>query len=94
MCGGFIFAVRLNHAICDVIGLDQFLNAIGEMARQEEVYGGRTGAISLISHYAQQKNNQGEEGPIVLAKPIMDKFQRALEEIESRGCRQFPQQDY
>nr|POE71800.1 methanol o-anthraniloyltransferase [Quercus suber] len=32
-CGGFIFAVRLNHTISDSLGLVQFLNTIAEMAR-------------------------------------------------------------
>ncbi|XP_030472300.1 benzyl alcohol O-benzoyltransferase [Syzygium oleosum] len=32
-CGGFIFAVRLNHTMCDAPGLVQFMNAVGEMAR-------------------------------------------------------------
>ncbi|CDP18599.1 unnamed protein product [Coffea canephora] len=32
-CGGFIFAVRLNHTIADGTGLVQFMNAVGEIAR-------------------------------------------------------------
>ncbi|KAK9928649.1 hypothetical protein M0R45_025773 [Rubus argutus] len=32
-CGGFIFALRLNHTICDAPGLVQFLNTVGEMAQ-------------------------------------------------------------
>ncbi|XP_057453911.1 benzyl alcohol O-benzoyltransferase-like isoform X3 [Lotus japonicus] len=32
-CGGFIFAIRLNHTMCDAIGLVQFLSAVGEIAR-------------------------------------------------------------
>ena len=32
-CGGFIFAVRLNHTMCDAAGLVQFMMAMGEMAR-------------------------------------------------------------
>lgn len=32
-CGGFIFALRLNHTICDALGLVQFLNAVGEIAQ-------------------------------------------------------------
>lgn len=34
-CGGFIFAVRLNHTMCDGFGLVQFLEAIEDMARGE-----------------------------------------------------------
>ncbi|MBA0874842.1 hypothetical protein Goshw_022901 [Gossypium schwendimanii] len=32
-CGGFIFALRFNHVMCDGTGLQQFMSAIGEMAR-------------------------------------------------------------
>ncbi|XP_038902265.1 benzyl alcohol O-benzoyltransferase-like [Benincasa hispida] len=32
-CGGFIFAIRFNHTMCDVLGLMQFLTAISEIAR-------------------------------------------------------------
>ncbi|KAM5584549.1 hypothetical protein ABKV19_004094 [Rosa sericea] len=32
-CGGFIFALRLNHTMCDGPGLVQFLNTVGEMAQ-------------------------------------------------------------
>ncbi|KAL5713310.1 hypothetical protein ACHQM5_015396 [Ranunculus cassubicifolius] len=32
-CGGFIFALRLNHTIIDAAGLAQFMQAIGEIAR-------------------------------------------------------------
>lgn len=32
-CGGFIFALRLNHTMCDAVGLVQFMNALGEMAK-------------------------------------------------------------
>ncbi|KAF8725954.1 hypothetical protein HU200_020531 [Digitaria exilis] len=31
--GGFVLVVRLNHAICDAIGLVQFLSAMTELAR-------------------------------------------------------------
>ncbi|CAK9165987.1 unnamed protein product [Ilex paraguariensis] len=33
MCGGFIFALRLNHTMSDAAGLVQFMAALGEMAR-------------------------------------------------------------
>ncbi|KAL2521949.1 HXXXD-type acyl-transferase family protein [Forsythia ovata] len=32
-CGGFIFALRLNHTMCDAAGLVQFMDAVGEIAR-------------------------------------------------------------
>ncbi|KAL5723538.1 hypothetical protein ACHQM5_006926 [Ranunculus cassubicifolius] len=32
-CGGFIFALRLNHTMSDAAGLVQFMNTVGEMAR-------------------------------------------------------------
>ncbi|KAF7112496.1 hypothetical protein RHSIM_RhsimUnG0223200 [Rhododendron simsii] len=36
-CGGFAFAVRLNHTMSDAAGLIQFLNAIAEFAKGKEV---------------------------------------------------------
>lgn len=33
LCGGFIFALRLNHTMSDAPGLVQFMTAVGEMAR-------------------------------------------------------------
>nr|CAB3460159.1 unnamed protein product [Digitaria exilis] len=33
LCGGFVLAVRLNHTICDAIGLAQFMSAVAEHAR-------------------------------------------------------------
>ncbi|KAL9243573.1 hypothetical protein vseg_017445 [Gypsophila vaccaria] len=32
-CGGFIFALQINHTICDGVGLGKFLNAVSELAR-------------------------------------------------------------
>lgn len=32
-CGGFIFAIRFNHTMCDAQGIAQFLAAVGEIAR-------------------------------------------------------------
>ena len=32
-CGGFVFALRLNHTMCDAAGIVQFMRAIGELAR-------------------------------------------------------------
>ncbi|XP_054796678.1 benzyl alcohol O-benzoyltransferase-like [Prosopis cineraria] len=32
-CGGFIFALRLNHTMSDAAGLAQFMSALGEIAR-------------------------------------------------------------
>ncbi|GAV87396.1 Transferase domain-containing protein [Cephalotus follicularis] len=34
-CGGFIFAMRLNHTMCDALGLSQFLQAVAEIARRK-----------------------------------------------------------
>ncbi|GJN36100.1 hypothetical protein PR202_gb24936 [Eleusine coracana subsp. coracana] len=33
LCGGFVLALRLNHTICDAIGLAQFMLAVAEVAR-------------------------------------------------------------
>ncbi|CAN6197143.1 unnamed protein product [Urochloa humidicola] len=32
-CGGFVFALRLNHTMCDAAGIVQFMFAVGELAR-------------------------------------------------------------
>ena len=37
LCGGFVLALRFNHAITDGFGLAQFLNALAEMARGKTV---------------------------------------------------------
>eukprot|EP00262_Sarcandra_glabra_P003603 TRINITY_DN1433_c0_g1_i1.p1 TRINITY_DN1433_c0_g1~~TRINITY_DN1433_c0_g1_i1.p1 ORF type:complete len:462 (+),score=31.03 TRINITY_DN1433_c0_g1_i1:64-1449(+) len=42
-CGGFIFALRLNHTISDAQGLVQFMTAVGEMAR-----GARTPSVAPV----------------------------------------------
>ncbi|RAL42862.1 hypothetical protein DM860_009369 [Cuscuta australis] len=42
-CGGYIFALRLNHTICDAFGLVQFLNAVAELAR-----GGRSPSVMPV----------------------------------------------
>lgn len=33
LCGGFVLALRLNHTICDAIGIAQFMSATAELAR-------------------------------------------------------------
>lgn len=33
LCGGFVFTLRLNHTICDAVGITQFMNAVAELAR-------------------------------------------------------------
>ncbi|RLN00651.1 benzyl alcohol O-benzoyltransferase-like [Panicum miliaceum] len=33
LCGGFVLALRLNHTICDAIGIIQFLSAVAELSR-------------------------------------------------------------
>ncbi|CAL5207970.1 unnamed protein product [Lathyrus oleraceus] len=32
-CGGFIFAIRINHTMSDAIGIAQFMNALAEICR-------------------------------------------------------------
>eukprot|EP01018_Ginkgo_biloba_P004953 Gb_32655 [translate_table: standard] len=32
-CGGFIFALRLNHTVSDAVGLVQFIRGLGEIAK-------------------------------------------------------------
>ncbi|XP_028801341.1 benzyl alcohol O-benzoyltransferase-like [Neltuma alba] len=32
-CGGFIFALRMNHCLCDGYGIVQFMNALAELAK-------------------------------------------------------------
>ncbi|XP_058103759.1 benzyl alcohol O-benzoyltransferase [Magnolia sinica] len=42
-CGGFIFALRLNHTMSDAAGLVQFMTAVGELAR-----GARAPSVSPV----------------------------------------------
>ncbi|KAK8542870.1 hypothetical protein V6N13_136578 [Hibiscus sabdariffa] len=37
-CGGFIFAIRLNHTMCDAAGLKQFVSSVAAMARGEATH--------------------------------------------------------
>ncbi|KAK8542873.1 hypothetical protein V6N13_136575 [Hibiscus sabdariffa] len=37
-CGGFIFALRLNHTMCDGPGLKQFVSSVAAMARGEATH--------------------------------------------------------
>ncbi|KAK7307390.1 hypothetical protein VNO77_40408 [Canavalia gladiata] len=36
-CGGFVLGVRMNHTICDSLGLVQFLRMVGEISRGARV---------------------------------------------------------
>ncbi|KAJ1261548.1 hypothetical protein BS78_09G038000 [Paspalum vaginatum] len=33
LCGGVVFALRVNHAVCDATGTAQFISAVAELAR-------------------------------------------------------------
>jgi benzyl alcohol O-benzoyltransferase len=33
LCGGFVFALRFKHAMCDGVGIGQFISAVSELAR-------------------------------------------------------------
>ncbi|CAN6326640.1 unnamed protein product [Urochloa humidicola] len=33
LCGGFVFALRFNHTMCDATGIGQFISAVAELAR-------------------------------------------------------------
>lgn len=35
-CGGFIFAMRVNHMMCDLVGMVQFMKAMAELAKGAE----------------------------------------------------------
>ncbi|KAK8638141.1 hypothetical protein V6N13_136581 [Hibiscus sabdariffa] len=37
-CGGFIFAIRLNHTMCDGPGLKQFVSSVAAMTRGEATH--------------------------------------------------------
>ncbi|GMJ11304.1 hypothetical protein like AT5G17540 [Hibiscus trionum] len=37
-CGGFIFAIRLNHVMCDAFGLKQFVSTVAAMAQGEATH--------------------------------------------------------
>lgn len=65
LCGGFILAIRLNHAISDGFGLVQLLKTVAEMARgakipsipsvwQRELFNARTPPRITCSHHEFQ----------------------------------------
>lgn len=67
LCGGFIFAVRLNHTVSDSLGLVQFLNTVAEMASgasapsrqpvwQREIYNARDPPrITCVHHEYEEQ---------------------------------------
>ncbi|XP_057966522.1 benzyl alcohol O-benzoyltransferase-like [Malania oleifera] len=67
-CGGFTFASRLNHTICDAPGLIQFYNAVGEIARGahtpsplpiwcREIFNARTPPRITCTHHEYEDDN-------------------------------------
>lgn len=81
-CGGFVFAARMNHTICDSLGLVQFLTMVGDIARaapiskfpvwQRELFSARDPPRITFPHReyedeTQQRNmGQPRNGPRVI----------------------------
>ncbi|CAN6559469.1 unnamed protein product [Malus baccata var. baccata] len=72
-CGGFIFALRINHTMCDGSGLVQFLNAVGEMAHgahapsippvwQRELFDARNPLRITCTHHEYEEAIDSDEG--------------------------------
>ncbi|KAJ4954225.1 hypothetical protein NE237_031057 [Protea cynaroides] len=72
MCGGFIFTLRMNHAMSDAAGLVQIMSAVGEIARgalvpfvppmwERELLHPRNPPRLTFSHpeYDEMPNNKG-----------------------------------
>ncbi|KAH6835230.1 hypothetical protein C2S53_020102 [Perilla frutescens var. hirtella] len=60
-CGGFILAYRLNHTMCDGVGISQFMSAVSEVARggatpsvppvwERHILSGRDNPRSVFTH--------------------------------------------
>ncbi|XP_029130699.1 LOW QUALITY PROTEIN: methanol O-anthraniloyltransferase-like [Cajanus cajan] len=67
-CGGFVFAVRMNHTICDSLGLVQFLTMVGDIARaapiskfpvwQRELFSARDPPRITFPHHEYEDESQ------------------------------------
>ncbi|XP_076897984.1 benzyl alcohol O-benzoyltransferase-like [Bidens hawaiensis] len=77
LCGGFIFAIRLNHIMSDATGLIQFLSGLGEIARgaaspstlpvwQRELLHLTDGSPTTLTHrkYGQVVDTKGKIIPL------------------------------
>ncbi|KAA8527997.1 hypothetical protein F0562_035134 [Nyssa sinensis] len=77
LCGGFVLAVRLNHTMSDALGLVQFLNAVGEMARgacepsllpvwQRELLNARSPPRITCIHHEYEDESNNNSSPVTL----------------------------
>ncbi|KAB2611189.1 methanol O-anthraniloyltransferase-like [Pyrus ussuriensis x Pyrus communis] len=79
-CGGFVFAMRMNHTMFDAVGLAQFLNAVGEIAR-----GAHAPSIPLIwerellnARELPQVTYMHHEGSVIASMDQSDLVQRCF----------------
>ncbi|CAN6712136.1 unnamed protein product [Malus baccata var. baccata] len=88
-CGGFIFAMRLNHTMFDAVGLAQFLNAVGEIARgahapsippiwEREILNARELPQVPYMHHEYGDENESQAGSVIVSMDQPDLIQRCF----------------
>ncbi|KAF3449610.1 hypothetical protein FNV43_RR10341 [Rhamnella rubrinervis] len=98
VCGGFILALRLNHAMCDAFGLCLFMNTLEEMAQgaqspsvppiwQRELLGARNPQRITRIHHEYQLENIEQQPNSDEADVIQHSFTLSPNQImEIRKC--------
>eukprot|EP00253_Pinus_taeda_P033504 PITA_33504 len=93
-CGGFIFALRLNHTMSDALGVVQFLKALGEMAKGEtrpsvlpvwerELLRPRTNPAVKFPHYEYDQIQDKDSEMMNVDEMVHESFFFGPKEIES-----------
>ncbi|XP_004301775.1 PREDICTED: methanol O-anthraniloyltransferase-like [Fragaria vesca subsp. vesca] len=88
-CGGFIFALRINHTMSDAVSLSQFLNAVGEMAQgadeptvqpvwERGLLDARDPPQVTCTHHEYGKETESHRGSVVATMEQPDLVQRCV----------------
>ncbi|KAF3449612.1 hypothetical protein FNV43_RR10343 [Rhamnella rubrinervis] len=92
VCGGFILASRINHAMCDGFGIFLFMNTLGEMAQgaqhpsvppiwQRELLGARNPQRITRIHHEYQLENIEQQPNLDEADVIQHSFTLSSNQI-------------
>ncbi|KAB2632116.1 methanol O-anthraniloyltransferase-like [Pyrus ussuriensis x Pyrus communis] len=92
-CGGFIFAMRLNHTMFDAVGLAQFLNAVGEIARgahAPSIPPTREPPQVTYVHHEYGDENESQAGSVIASMDQPDLVQRCFYFVDNRVLVEMP----